>query len=211
MSIFSKIFGRKKTETGLVDSERTMEEFMTFVRVYYQGVIAVNLGVTNMNMLPDLALFKRMLKIPTQNNKPGLAEKSKVKKVLMADYDLKDSFFREIDASVKKNCKKQQDIQSYFFKFQGFCNDLFSLLDNLMKWKFRLSMLNKKLLYQQTEKTVHDIVTKSEWKEVNDQKAAWSVRKTAEVLGYSEEWMTDFIYNIVLLAKNEAKMNAKKK
>ncbi|MDL2245338.1 hypothetical protein LJC54_07550 [Parabacteroides sp. OttesenSCG-928-J18] len=211
MSIFSKIFGRKKTETGLVDSERTMEEFMTFVRVYYQGVIAVNLGVTNMNMLPDLALFKRMLKIPTQNNKPGLAEKSKVKKVLMADYDLKDSFFREIDASVKKNCKKQQDIQSYFFKFQGFCNDLFSLLDNLMKWKFRLSMLNKKLLYQQTEKTVHDIVTKSEWKEINDQKAAWSVRKTAEVLGYSEEWMTDFIYNIVLLAKNEAKMNAKKK
>ncbi|MDL2208533.1 hypothetical protein LJB97_02825 [Parabacteroides sp. OttesenSCG-928-O15] len=211
MSIFSKIFGRKKTETGLVDSERTMEEFMTFVRVYYQGVIAVNLGVTNLNMLPDLALFKRMLKIPTQNNKPGLAEKSKVKKVLMADYDLKDSFFREIDASVKKNCKKQQDIQSYFFKFQGFCNDLFSLLDNLMKWKFRLSMLNKKLLYQQTEKTVHDIVTKSEWKEVNDQKAAWSVRKTAEVLGYSEEWMTDFIYNIVLLAKNEAKMNAKKK
>lgn len=211
MSIFSKIFGRKKTESELGYSERTMEEFMTFVRVYYQGVIAVNLGVTNMNMLPDLALFKRMLKIPTQNNKLGLAEKSKVKKVLMADYDLKDSFFREIDASVKKNCKKQQDIQAYFFKFQGFCSDLFSLLDNLMKWKFRLSMFNKKLLYQQTEKTVHDIVTKSEWKEINDQKAAWSVRKAAEALGYSEEWMTDFVYNIVLLAKNEAKMNAKKK
>ncbi|MDL2255340.1 hypothetical protein LJC44_01330 [Parabacteroides sp. OttesenSCG-928-G06] len=210
MQIFSKIFGKKKSEDAGEFSGQSMEEFMTFIRVYYQGVIAVNLGVTNINMLPDLALFKRMLKIPTQNNKPGLAEKSKVKKVLMYDYDLNDSFFKEIDASVKKNCKKQQDIQTYFYQFQGLCNELFTLLDSLMKWKFRLSMFNKKLLYQQTQKTVHEIVSKSEWKEVSEQKAAWSVRKSAETLNYSEQWMTDFVYHIVLLAKKEAKVNAKK-
>ena len=46
--------------------------------------------------------------------------------------------------------------------FQGFCNDLFNLLGNLMQWKFRFSMLVKKLLYNMTTKTVHDILTKSE-------------------------------------------------
>jgi len=211
MSIFSKLFGKKRDEDAIDLNERSVEEFMTLVRVYYQGVIAVNLGITNLSMLPDLALFKRMLKIQTLNNKPGLAEKSKVKKVLMQDYDMKEYFFKEIEASVKKNCKNAQQIQPYFYKFQGFCTDLFNMLDSLMKWKFRLAMLVKKALYSQTVKTVHNIMTKSEWKEVSDQKAAWSIRKYAESLGYSEQWITDFVYNIVLLARNDAKRDAKRK
>lgn len=211
MSIFSKLFGKKSGEDTIDVNERSVEEFMTLVRVYYQGVIAVNLGITNLNILPDLALFKRMLKIPTQNNKPGLAERSKVKKILMQDYEIKEYFFREIDASVKKNCRNAQQIQPYFYKFQGFCTDLFNMLDGLMKWKFRFAMLVKKTLYSQTAKTVHEILTKSEWKEVNDQKAAWSIRKYAESLGYSELWVTDFVYNIVLLARNDAKRDAKRK
>lgn len=211
MSIFSKLFGKKKEETEGVDlNERSVEEFMTLVRVYYQGVIAVNLGITNLNMLPDLALFKRMLKIPTQNNKPGLAEKSRVKKVLMQDYDIQEYFFKEIDGSVKKNCRNAQQIQPYFYKFQGFCTDLFQMLDGLMKWKFRFAMLVKKALRSQTEKTVHEIMTRSEWKEVSDQKAAWSIRKYTEYLGYSEQWVTDFVYHIVLLARDDAKRDAKK-
>ena len=48
-----------------------------------------------------MALFKRMLKIPTQNNKPGIAEKARVRKILMQDYAMKESFFKEIEASVK--------------------------------------------------------------------------------------------------------------
>lgn len=211
MSIFSNIFGKKKDEDVIDINERSVEEFMTLVRVYYQSVMAVNLGITNVNMLPDLALFKRMLKIPTQNNKPGLAEKSRVRKVLMADYGLGEYFFKEIDASIKKNCKSQQHIQTYFYQFQGFCSELFNLLDNLMKLKFRFSMLVNKLLYAQTQKTVNEMLTKSEWKEVNDQKAAWSIRKYAETLNYSEQWITDFVYNIVLLAKKEAKQDKKRK
>ena len=80
--------------------------------------MAVQLGITNINMLSDMALFKRMLKIPTQNNKPGIAEKARVRKILMQDYAMKESFFKEIEASVKKNCKSQNDIKSYF-SFSG--------------------------------------------------------------------------------------------
>ena len=144
-----------------------------------------------------------MLKIPTQNNKLGVAEKSRVRKVLMEDYGLSEAFFKEIDSSVKKNCKNQNDIKTYFFMFQGFCNDLFNLLGNLMQWKFRFSMLVKKLLYNMTTKTVHEILTKSEWKDI-------SVRKYAEKLGYSEQWITDFVYNVVLLAKEDQKKELKK-
>ena len=37
------------------------------------------------------------------------------------------------------------------------------------------------------------------------QKAAWSVRKYAGTLGYSEQWIVDFVYNVVLLAKEDQK------
>ena len=151
-----------------------------------------------------------MLKIPTQNNKLGVAEKSRVRKVMMEDYGLSEAFFKEIDSSVKKNCKNQNDIKTYFFMFQGFCNDLFNFLCNLMLLKFRFSLLAKKYLYYMKKKTVHDILTKSEWKDISVQKAAWSVRKYAEKLGYSEQWITDFVYNVVLLAKEDLMKELKK-
>lgn len=211
MSFLSKLFKKDSAETSKEEVKGSVEEFVSLVRVYYQASMAVNLGITNLNILPDMALFKRMLKIPTQNNKLGVAEKSRVRKVLMQDYNLGEAFFKEIDASVKRCCKNQNDIKSYFFKFQGFCNDLFSLLGNLMQWKFRIALLLKKLLYGQTAKTVHEIMTRSEWSDVSLQKATWSVRKYAETLGYSEQWITDFVYNVVLLAREDQKTQAKKK
>lgn len=204
MSLLSGVFKKKEKETDPV-SQSSVEEFITLIRVYYQSVMAVQLGISNMNMLPDMALFKRMLKIPTQNNKVGVAEKSRVRKILMQDYGLQEDFFKEIDASIKKNCKSINDVQAYFFKFQGFNSDLFLLLESLMQWKFRLSMLVKKWLHYMTQKTIHDIVTKSEWKEVSTQKAAWSIRKYKEVLGYSEKWMTEFVYHVMILARKDAK------
>ena len=114
---------RRRTE---VVSKGSVEEFVTLIRVYYQAVMAVQLGITNLNILNDMALFKRMLKIPTQNNKLGIAEKSRSRKILMQEYGLNENFFKEIDASIKKNCKTQNDIKSYFIMYQGFNNDLFS-------------------------------------------------------------------------------------
>ncbi len=208
MSFISKLFGKDASaDTG--STKGSVEEFVSLVRVYYQAVMAVNMGITNLNMLQDMALFKRMLKVPTQNNKLGVAEKARAKKVLMQDYNLPDDFFREIDSSVKRCCKRPQEIQSYFIMFQGFCQELFKLIGGLISIKFRVAILFKKLLYGQTSKMVHEIMTRSEWKDVSVQKAAWSVRTYATKLGYSEQWTTDFVYNIVLLAREDQKREAK--
>ena len=88
MGFFSNLF-RKKTanEEGRVGG---IEDFMTLIRVYYQAVMAGNLGISNINMLPDLAMFKRTLKVATQNNKLGLAEKARCKKMLMQIYNLNE-------------------------------------------------------------------------------------------------------------------------
>jgi hypothetical protein len=42
------------------------------------------------------------------------------------------------------------------------------------------------------------------------QRAEGRVRKYAEKLGYSEQWITDFVYNVVLLAKEDQKKELKK-
>ena len=75
--------------------------------------MAVNLGITNLNMLADMALFKRMLKIPTQNNKLGVAEKSRVRKVLMEDYGLSEAFFkgdRQLGEEELQEPERYQDV-----------------------------------------------------------------------------------------------------
>ena len=113
MNFISKLFKKKEEEETEVVSKGSVEEFVTLIRVYYQAVMAVQLGITNLNILNDMALFKRMLKIPTQNNKLGIAEKSRSRKILMQEYGLNENFFKEIDASIKKNCRTQNDIKSY--------------------------------------------------------------------------------------------------
>lgn len=209
MGIFSKLFGKKNTENA-EESVRVggMEDFMTLIRVYYQAVMASQLGISNINFLPDLAVFKRTLKVPTQNNKLGLAEKSKCKKMLIEIYGLNDMFFKEIDSSIKKNCKNINDIKSYLFMFQGFSQDLMMVIGNLMQWKFRMPSLLKKMLRNMTEKTVDDILTKIDWKDDGVRKTCHNIRQYKQALGYSQEWITDYVYNIVLLAKKEPKPKA---
>ena len=204
MSIFSKWFGKKQAEE---ETPRVggMEDFMTLIRVYYQAVMATNIGISNINFLPDMAVFKRTLKVPTQNNKLGIAEKSKCKKMLIEIYGLPDTFFKEIDASIKKNVKNINDVKTYLFMFQGFSQDLMMLIGNLMQWKFRLPGSFKKLLRGMTEKTVHDILTKPSWKDESVHKTCVAIRKYQHALGYSEPWINEYVYNIVLLAKKEPK------
>ena len=204
MSIFLKLFGKKQAEE---ETPRVggMEDFMTLIRVYYQAVMASNIGISNINFLPDMAVFKRTLKIPTQNNKLGIAEKSRCKKMLTEIYGLPDSFYKEIDASIKKNVKNINDVKTYLFMFQGFSQDLMMLIGNLMQWKFRLPGTFKKLLRGMTEKTVHDILTKQSWKDESVHKTCMAIRQYQHHLGYSEPWINEYVYNIVLLAKKEPK------
>ena len=159
MGLFG-LFKKKSDETKVGN----VEDFISLTRVYFQSVIATNLGITNIRFLPDVANFKRLFKVPTQN-----------------------------------------DIQSYLFMYQGFSNDLMMLMGNLMQWKFRMPSIFKKALYGMTQKTVHDVCTKTVWKADDVHKTAATVRQYKERLGYSEQWMTDYVYNIVLLAKKEPK------
>lgn len=209
MSILSKLFGKKNAD----NAEETvrvggMEDFMTLIRVYYQAVMASQLGISNINFLPDLAVFKRTLKVPTQNNKLGIAEKSRCKKMLIEIYGLNETFFKEIDASIKKNCRNVNDIKSYLFMFQGFSQDLMMVIGNLMQWKFRMPTLLKKMLKNMTEKTINDILTKTDWKDDGVRKTCYNIRQYKNTLGYSEAWMNEYVYNIVLLAKKEPKPKA---
>lgn len=209
MNLLTKFFKKESNDDESGIGKISVEEFSMLIRVYYQSVIAINIGITNLNMLPDLALFKRMLKVPTQNNKIGIAEKAKAMKILMQDYNMPTFFFDEIDSSIKKNCRTPQQVQAYFAQFQGFNNDLFTLMDNLMQIKFRIAMLFNKLLRTATEKNVHDIMTKNNWKDISAQKIAFRVRKYATTLNFSEAWMTEYVYNILLLAKKGAKDSKK--
>ena len=205
MGLFN--FFKKKSNNA---EHRTggMEDFMTLIRVYYQAAMAANIGITNINMLPDLATFKRTLKVATQNNKLGVAERSRCKKMLEQIYGLNDGFFKEIDLSIKKNCKRITDVQPYLFAFQGFNNDLMMLVGNLMQWKFRIPGIFHKLLRGMTEKIINDILTKNNWKDEATFKTVYTVRQYKEKLGYSAEWMTDYVYKIVTLAKKEPRPNS---
>ena len=185
-----------------------MEDFMTLIRVYYQSVLAANLGITNIGMLPDLATFKRTLKVATQNNKLGVAERSRCKKMLEQIYGHNDNFYKEIDLSIKKNCKRINDVQPYLYAFQGFNNDLMMLVGNLMQWKFRIPSIFHKLLKGMTEKVVDDILTKNNWKDEATFRTVYAVRQYKEKLGYSEEWIKNYVYRIITLAKKEPRPNS---
>ncbi len=167
--------------------------------------MASNIGITNINFLPDLAVFKRTLKVATLNNKLGIAEKSRCKKMLIDLYGLPDSFFSEIDSSVKKNVRNVNDVKNYLFMFQGFSQDLMMLIGNLMQWKFRMPSLFKKMLRSMCEKAVNDIMTKTDWKDNGVRKTCATIHQYQRKLGYSQSWMVEYVYNIVLLAKKEPK------
>ena len=173
MGILSKIFGNKQPE------EKTggMQDYMTLVRVYFQASMAAQLGITNLAMLPDLRMFKTTLRVPTQNNKLGVGEKA--------------------------HCKKLQDAQVYLVQFQNFSQDLMMLIGNLMKFKLRVPAMFGKVIYTMTEKTVSDIFTKNNFSDAGTVKTVMGIRQYNQRLGFSQQWVTNFAYRVVMLAKKE--------
>lgn len=204
MGIFSKLFGKKSQETKIGG----MEDYMTLIRVYFQASLAVNLGITNLAALPDLRTFKMTLKVPTVNNKLGVGEKSQCKKMMKEIYNTDDYFLKEIDQSLKKNCRKLQDVQPYMVQFQGFSQDVLMLMGNLMKFKLRMPSFFKKSIYAMTEKTVNDIFNKNDYKDAGVVKTVLNIRQYNSRLGFSQKWITDFAYQVIMLAKKEPKPKA---
>ena len=172
MGFWNKIFGKKDEQ-----NVGGMEDFMTLIRVYFQAALAADLGITNLAALPDLRVFKSTLKVPTVNNKLGVGERSR--------------------------CKKLQDAQTYLLQFQGFTQDIMMLTGNLMKFKLRLPGFMKKALYSMTEKTVNDIFNKNDFSDAGVMKTVVAIREYNRRLGFSQKWITDFVYKVVMLAKKE--------
>ena len=205
MSFFSNLFGRKTAETEA--KVGGMEDFMTLIRVYLQASIAAQVSISNLAVLPDLRVFKQTLKVPTVNNKLGVGEKKRCAKMLNEIYHVSETFPTEIDTSVKKRCKKLQDVQPYMLQFQGFSQDLMMVMGNLMQWKFRLPAFMRSALKTMTEKTVHDLLTKNDWKDENVRRTVAQIRLYQEKLGFSESWMSEYVYTTVMLAKKEKRPN----
>ena len=116
---------------------------------------------------------------------------------------MEDSFFKEIDQSLHRRCKKVQDAQTYLLQFQGFTQDIMMLTGNLMKFKLRLPGFLKKALYTMTEKTVNDIFNKNDYSDAGVMKTVVAIRQYDQKLGFSQQWVTDFVYRVVMLAKKE--------
>lgn len=200
MGLISKLFGKKEASKS-----GGMEDYMTLVRVYFQASLATNLGINNLAMLPDLRMFKSTLHVPTVNNKLGVGEKSQCKKMLKELYQTDDGFFKEIDASIRKNCRRLQDVQPYLIQFQGFTQDTMMLMGNLMKFKLRMPSFFKRAIYTMTEKTVNDIFTKNDYKDAGVARVVMNIRQYNKRLNFSQKWITDFVYQVVMLAKKEPK------
>ncbi len=194
------MFGKKEASKS-----GGMEDYMTLVRVYFQASLATNLGINNLAMLPDLRMFKSTLHVPTVNNKLGVGEKSQCKKMLKELYQTDDGFFKEIDASIRKNCRRLQDVQPYLIQFQGFTQDTMMLMGNLMKFKLRVPSFFKRAIYTMTEKTVNDIFTKNDYKDAGVARVVMNIRQYNKRLNFSQKWITDFVYQVVMLAKKEPK------
>lgn len=202
MGLLGKLFGRNNNNEN---KSGGMEDYMTLVRVYLQAAIAENSGITNLAMLPDLRMFKTTLHVPTVNNKLGVGEKRHCKKMLKSIYKTDDDFFAEIDHSIRKNCRKIQDVQTYLVQFQTFTQDIMMLMGNLMKFKLRMPSFMKRTIYGMTQKTVSDIFNKNDFSDSGVMKTVVAIRNYDKRLGFSEKWITDFVFQVVMLAKKEPK------
>jgi len=182
---------------------------MTLIRVYFQSAMAAQVGINTPQALPDMMAFKRAMHVATVNNKLGVGEKKACKQLMQSLWGIGDTFFTEIDASIKKNCRKQQDVPNYLYAFQGYTQELMMLIGTLMKWKFRVPSFLKKALRALTEKTVDDVFTKNDWKDPATMQSVANVRSYQQRLGFSQAWTKEFAYNFIILAKRESRASMK--
>ena len=82
------------------------------------------------------------------------------------------------------------------------------LTGNLMKFKLRMPSFMKKAIYTMTEKTVSDIFNKNDFKDAGVMKTIVAIRTYNKRLGFSEKWITGFVYQVVMLAKKEPRPNS---
>ena len=77
------------------------------------------------------------------------------------------------------------------------------LMGNLMKFKLRLPSFMKKSLYKLTAQTVDDIFNKNDFSDASVLKTVVTLRQLNHRLGFSQQWVTDFTFQVLMLAKKE--------
>ena len=77
------------------------------------------------------------------------------------------------------------------------------LIGNLMKFKLRVPSIFKKSIYTMTEKTVSDIFNRNDFSDAGVMKTVLGIRQYNQRLGFSQKWVTDFVFQVVMLAKKE--------
>jgi hypothetical protein len=195
MNIF-KLFSKKKKEEK---STEEIENLMLLLRVYFQATIAAQTGFNNIKVLNDLRFFKQTYHIATLNNKIGLSEKKQCQKMLQSIYGFSDRFFSEIDSSMKKSCRTIQDFQPYMLKYQDFTQNILMLIPNLVGRKLAVLRFLPKLMKESINKSIHKILTQTDWKDPSTRIAAIAVRKEQTSLRYSEAWICEFVNTIIPL------------
>ena len=118
-------------------------------------------------------------------------------------YGMDESFPKEIEKSFTRRCKTVQEVQTYMYQFQGFTQDLLMLTTNLMQYKLRIPSIFKKTIYSMVEKTIGDVFNKNDYTDAGVMKSVVDVRKYNQKLGFSQQWVTDFVYRVVMLSKKE--------
>ncbi len=207
MSIFSRLFGGKKAAAEIDDTQSNVEEFISLIRIYYQASIVAHVGITNLNVVPEFAMYKRVMRIPTVSGKVGIAERSHVRKFMISNYKMPESFFKEIDASIRRNCKGLRDVQGYFFLFGNFTNDLMTYLSTQAQWKLQAAMIFKSFLRPTVKSVVHKMLNKNDWSDAVAARSANKLRASVAQLAYSSDWIVEFAYQVF----SESKKDAKKK
>ena len=56
-----------------------------------------------------------------------------------------------------------------------------------------------------TDKTIHEIFTKNDYTDASVLKTVVAIRQYNKRLGFSEPWISDFVFQVVMLAKKEPK------
>ena len=71
--------------------------------------------------------------------------------------------------------------------------------------KIETTVTRAKEVKAMTEKTVHEIFTKNDYTDASVLKTVVAIRQYNKRLGFSESWVSNFVYQVVMLAKKEPK------
>lgn len=203
MGLFSKLINKR--QAAAQQNNDYADNFRDLIQVYFQSIFASQFGITQIKLFPELVMFRRKFKVPSVNNRLGVAEKKESQRMLMEIYGVQEIFFKEIDTSIRRKCHTANDINAYLPRFQNFAQNLLMVITNMNQWKLRAALLVKKVLLSVVKSSVNDIMTKNEWKDNGLRKTCVSIRKSSQSLGFSPEWMTEYAFRILLLARKQPK------